>query len=114
MKTLSYEEFFDIMNCLLKDGAENVDMSLVHVVSTTYSDKVCGYGNMVMEPGRYLLVWDTTDEEDQRWSTMYAYINSHDDFERYNDDETKFDILLPNDEDDCDDGCVCIFKLTEE
>ena len=115
MKCLSYEEFIDIMNCLLTDGAENVDMSLFHVLSTTNSEKLCGYGDMTMKPGRYLLVWDTTNENDLRWSTMYAYINSHDDFEQYDNitrDDCKFDILLPNDEDD--DACVCVFKLTEE
>lgn len=115
MKCLSYDEFIDIMNCLLTDGAENVNTNIVHVLNTTYSDKVCGYGNMVMKPGKYLLVWDNIDENDQQWPTMYAYVNSHNDFEKYdNGEDCKFDILLSNDEDDNDGTCVCIFKLTEE
>lgn len=109
MKTLSYEEFIDIMDCLLTNGADNTDITIIHVLSETNTAGVVGCGDTTLEPGKYLFVWDTTNEDDQKWSILYAYINTHN-FEDYKGDNSKFELLLSDE----DDTCVCIFKLTEE
>lgn len=110
MKELTKEQMISIIDALNRDGADNTVWGIYPVTDGTNTKDLCGYGDKVLERGKYLLVWDTTDEDDRRFNMFYDTLEKV--IDRPNISQDDYDTLLSNEDGSTD--CVVIFRLTSE